>query len=303
MTTRQMTIASLAAILAAGVIVAPAQGAASRSDARAYGKLCQNQSKKHVSGSTGTPFSRCVTALGRLARAQTRSPRIACATLTRKGAPGARRSPFENCVAAGSKLIKNGNGIDRAYLDGMIVHHMSAVDMAQVALTQAKTQYVQNLAQSIITSQKAEISRMKALVTRLRASAIKPVSLGLSEAEMGMGHDASHLAGADPFDIAFVDMMIPHHQGAITMSKVVLAKGASTAVRQLAKQITAAQAREIEEMRQFRASAAAGTSAAPATTPAPAGGTTTTTGSTPAPGTPPPAPGATPEPPSDEHPH
>lgn len=81
---RQMTIASLAAILAAGLIAAPAQGAASRSDARAYGKLCQNQSKKRVSGSTGTPFSRCVTALGRLARAQTRSPRIACATLTRK---------------------------------------------------------------------------------------------------------------------------------------------------------------------------------------------------------------------------
>ena len=61
---RQMTIASLAAVLAAGVIVAPAQGAASRSDARAYGKLCQNQSKKRVSGSTGTPFSRCVTGDG-----------------------------------------------------------------------------------------------------------------------------------------------------------------------------------------------------------------------------------------------
>lgn len=302
MTTHQMTIAILAAILAAGVIVTPAQGAASRSDARAYGKLCQNQSKKRVSGPTGTPFSRCVRAMGRLASGQTRSSRIACVTLTRKGAPGARRSPFDNCVAAGSRLIKNGNGIDRAYLDGMIVHHVSAVDMARVALTQAKTPYVQNLAQSIITSQKAEISRMKALVTRLRASAIKPVSLGLSEAEMGMGHDPSHLAGADPFDIAFVDMMIPHHQGAITMSKVVLAKGASTAVRQLAKQITAAQAREIEEMRQFRASAATGTSAAPATTPAPAGGTTTS-GSTPAPGTTPPAPGTTPEPPSEGHPH
>ena len=75
---RQMTIASLAAILAAGLIAVPAQGAASRSDARAYGKLCQNKSKKRASGSTGTPFSRCVTALGRLARAQTRSPRIAC---------------------------------------------------------------------------------------------------------------------------------------------------------------------------------------------------------------------------------
>lgn len=300
MTTRQMTIAALTATLAAGVIAAPIHGAAPTSDARAYGKHCQNQSKKRVAGSRQTSFSRCVAAMGRLARAQSRSPRTACAALSRKRAPGARPSPFQSCVAAGSKLIKSGNGIDRAYLDGMIVHHMSAVDMAQVALTQAKTPYVQSLAQSIITSQKAEISRMRALVTRLRASAIKPVSLGLSESEMGMDHDASHLVAADPFDVVFVDMMIPHHQGAITMSNVVLAKGTSVAVRQLAKQIITAQTREIDAMKQFRASAVGGSYAAlaPAPAPTPSSGTAPATGTAPPPGTTP-APG----PPPGEHPH
>lgn len=258
MTRGQTAIAGFAVSLAVGVAAAPAQGAAPDADVRAYAKHCQNQSKKRMPGVTGTQFSRCVTAMARLARAQSRAPRTACATLRRKRASGARSSPFQNCVAAGTRLIKNGNGVDRAYLEGMVAHHASAVEMAELALTQAKTPYVQGLAQSIITSQKAQITRMRALVTRLRAGAIAPVSLGLSEAEMGMGHNAGHLVGADPFDVAFVDMMILHHQGAIAMSKVVLAKGASVAVRQLARQITTAQGREIEEMRQFRASAVAG---------------------------------------------
>ena len=282
MSYRQMTIAGLAATLALGVIAAPAPAAAPSSDARAYGKHCQTQSKKRVPGSTGTPFSGCVVAMGRLARAQSRSPHSACASLSRRRAPGARRSPLQNCVAAGSKLIKNGNGIDRAYLEDMIVHHRMAVDMAQLAPTRATTQYVQSLAETIITSQQAEIGRMRTLLTRLKASGIKRVSLRLTEAEAGMADHSSHLVGANPFDVPFVEMMTPHHQGAIAMSKVVSAKGASKAVRQLAKQITTDQTREIEEMRQFRASAGGG-SAAPGAAPAPTGGAPAAPGATPDP--------------------
>ena len=33
---------------------------------KAYGRLCQSQSKKHVKGQKGTPFSRCVSAAAKL---------------------------------------------------------------------------------------------------------------------------------------------------------------------------------------------------------------------------------------------
>ena len=36
------------------------------SQARGYGKLCHDQSKKHVKGKKGTPFSRCVKAARKL---------------------------------------------------------------------------------------------------------------------------------------------------------------------------------------------------------------------------------------------
>jgi uncharacterized protein (DUF305 family) len=251
-TARQHTVTALAAVLATAAVAVPARAAST--GAQTYAKRCQNQSKQPAAGTKATPFNACVTAMGRLARAQSRSPRMACAAASRTRAGGARTSPFDKCVAAGTALVKHGNGVDRAYVEQMIPHHVAAVEMARMALTQTQTPYVQSLAQSIISSQNAEIARMRSIAARLRAAGMKAVSLGLTKAQMGMDHDMSHLVGASPFDVAFVDMMIPHHQGAITMSQVVFAKGVSADVRQLAEQITNAQRQEIRQMRDFRAS-------------------------------------------------
>ena len=46
----------------------PGPNASASSKAKAYGKHCQNQSKKHVKGEKGTPFSRCVSNGAKLLR-------------------------------------------------------------------------------------------------------------------------------------------------------------------------------------------------------------------------------------------
>jgi len=61
--------------------------------------------------------------------------------------------------------------------------------------------------------------------------------------------EPSESSGANMADVMFVQMMIPHHEGAIEMSDVVLAKsGVDPAVVELAEQIKAAQGPEIEQM-------------------------------------------------------
>lgn len=59
-------------------------------------------------------------------------------------------------------------------------------------------------------------------------------------------------SGANMADVMFVQMMIPHHEGAIEMSDVLLSKsGVDPEVVALAEQIKAAQGPEIEQMKQW----------------------------------------------------
>lgn len=50
-------------------------------------------------------------------------------------------------------------------------------------------------------------------------------------------------------DVDFLTMMIPHHQGAIAMARLVLLHGDDPLTRSLAEEIIAAQTSEIEAMR------------------------------------------------------
>src|SRR5712691_9041045 len=85
----------------------PGPGASLPAKAKAYGRYCQNQSKKHVAGTAGTPFSQCVTAMAKLAHGSTTSPRTACAALSKQNVPRQRGTPYRKYVAGGAKLLKN----------------------------------------------------------------------------------------------------------------------------------------------------------------------------------------------------
>lgn len=57
---------------------------------------------------------------------------------------------------------KTGDTFDQEFLAEMIVHHQGAIDMAKLALTNAKHQEIKDLAQAIISAQTKEIGEMKA---------------------------------------------------------------------------------------------------------------------------------------------
>jgi uncharacterized protein (DUF305 family) len=64
--------------------------------------------------------------------------------------------------------------------------------------------------------------------------------------------DPDALANKDPFDKAFIDAMIPHHQSAIEMAQVASEKSSNPEIRTLAENIVEAQQQEIEQMLQWR---------------------------------------------------
>jgi hypothetical protein len=72
--------------------------------AKAYGVRCKDQSRKHVKGEKGTPFSQCVTAMARAANNEDLTPRQACTEMSRKHVKGEKGTPFSRCVVAAAKL-------------------------------------------------------------------------------------------------------------------------------------------------------------------------------------------------------
>jgi invasion protein IalB len=74
--------------------------------AKAYGVYCQGESKKHVDGQKGTPFSQCVTAMAKAAHNERLTARQACKGTSKKHVKGEKGTPFSRCVTAAAKLRK-----------------------------------------------------------------------------------------------------------------------------------------------------------------------------------------------------
>jgi uncharacterized protein (DUF305 family) len=124
--------------------------------------------------------------------------------------------------------------------------------MAKVALKNAEHEEIKQLSRNIISSQQAEIAELKAI--KKEAFGTSNVPMEMSQEQMrGMGMmDPQELANREPFDKAFIDAMIPHHQSAIEMAKIAHEKSKIPAIKELAANIVSAQQKEIEQLQRWR---------------------------------------------------
>jgi hypothetical protein len=83
----------------------PGPKAPAKAKGKAYGRYCQGESKKHIKGEKGTPFSQCVTAMAKLANDKADTPKAACKALSKKHVKGHKGTPFSICVKGGKQLV------------------------------------------------------------------------------------------------------------------------------------------------------------------------------------------------------
>lgn len=147
---------------------------------------------------------------------------------------------------------ENGAYSDERFIDAMVPYHQGAVEMAVVALRQSGREEILQLSRDILRTQEIEIQELKDI--KLEEFGTAEVPMGMNEGDMEMMGmvDSEELGQQRPFDRAFIDAMIPHHQSAIDMANVSLQESDNPRIRELAAEIVEAQKREIAQMEQWR---------------------------------------------------
>jgi uncharacterized protein (DUF305 family) len=150
-------------------------------------------------------------------------------------------------------VMENGKYSDRAFIDAMVPHHQGAIAMAELALKNAEHEEIKELSRNIVSTQESEIEELKSIKKEKFGTSNVPMEMSPQQMRgMGMMMDPKRLSKQEPFDEAFIDAMIPHHQSAIYMSEVAQDEGKILEIKELAENIVSAQKREIEQMKQWR---------------------------------------------------
>jgi uncharacterized protein (DUF305 family) len=157
-----------------------------------------------------------------------------------------------------------GDDLDQLFIDMMVPHHEGAVEMALIALERSERPEIRQMADAIVASQDAEIEQMRAWrLEWFGSDQTPPMSEMPSMQEMpghgAAGHGMDMQAEVDalrsaeePFDLAFIDAMIPHHQSAIDAAVMLRESTQRQELRVLADAIIAEQQREIDMMLEWR---------------------------------------------------
>lgn len=148
------------------------------------------------------------------------------------------------------------NNIDRHFIEQMIPHHESAIEMSELAMERSNRAEIKTLANSIIKSQAEEIDKMKQWYGSWYGVDVPEdpeVGMGMGRGMMHGGMmgddvDTEALKNVTDFDKAFLEEMIPHHQMAIMMANMLLQGTNRSEMKQLGQDIIDAQAKEINQM-------------------------------------------------------
>lgn len=161
----------------------------------------------------------------------------------------------ESSAAAGSDSPAPNNAADVTFVSGMIPHHEQAVEMSGLVAQRSTDPAVIKLASDISAAQGPEIQTMEAFLVQWNAGADTTHEGHDMGGMEGMVDDATMtrletLKGAD-FDKLWLQSMIGHHEGAVTMAKTEIADGDNADAKTLAQQIVTAQETEIDQMKKM----------------------------------------------------
>lgn len=199
------------------------------------------------------------------------------------------RRAFLGMAAAGALISATGCGattnggasstpFDQQFIDMVVPHHQAGVEMAKIAQQRSQRAEIETMAQTMMASQASEIERLTAWRKQWFGSEQTPpmarmpmvegsqMAAGASGGMSGMSGmggmggttmdasaDVEKLRSApEPFDRAFIDALIPHHQTAIDAASAAQTRAQKPEIKQVAAEDIAPQQKEIDQLMAWR---------------------------------------------------
>jgi len=170
---------------------------------------------------------------------------------------GACSSSDSSTVGTDTSVVANQsfNDDDVMFAQMMIPHHEQAIEMADIALdpTIGASEAVRELATEIKNAQDPEIAFMKDVLAKWNKPTEMDSSMDHSDMMDGMLSleelDALGALRGTEFDTAWLEAMIRHHEGAISMAEDLLEDGVNPELIELGDEIIKAQQIEIDAMK------------------------------------------------------
>jgi uncharacterized protein (DUF305 family) len=177
--------------------------------------------------------------------------------------------PFADAEMKMDQAMTAATGVNAtdSWVRKMIEHHKGAIEMSRILLAQNVTGHVADMAQQTIDKQTAEVAALEKLIATGNPD---PASAALYQpAQMEMHSSMMAAQGSDLSD-SWVRKMLEHHKGAIAMSDIALANGATGAVRVQIEKTKADQQKDIEHIEGMLSGQQASSEPAAPAAPAPA---------------------------------
>ncbi|MGI8835731.1 MAG: DUF305 domain-containing protein [Pyrinomonadaceae bacterium] len=160
---------------------------------------------------------------------------------------------------------------DLHFIDMMIMHHRQGIAMGRQAERKGSTAALRAFAKKTADDQEKELLELKkhrdhwyAGSPEMDHTQMMAMPGMAGHANMDMQGDIAKLQAATgkQFDRLFLDMMIPHHQMVIDMSKEAVMEAEHAEIREMARMTVMKQQREIAEMNRLKGGGIAKTSKA-----------------------------------------
>jgi len=160
--------------------------------------------------------------------------------------PGGKPDPMNASLAS-----LKGAEFEQGFLQQMIQHHRSGIEMAKLASDQTNRPELRDFASNMISTQQQEVDEMSGWLKSWYNASPKEVANEAANKEMKM-HMSMFSGKRDAdFDKAFLEMMPKHQHIAVEMAEQVEKKATHPELKEFAAKLAKDQEQEMKQMKEW----------------------------------------------------